>query len=218
VTPLLATDAVFSVDESLLLGGETLPVAAKGDTVRVALNLNYDIENSDNWELFLERLATALELVNERHPIEIHALPMQAGFKDHDDAEVLDDFASRIPGIPFVRHELPSHTDAARLIAGCDVVISERLHAIVMASILGVPSFVLAYDVKVKELASMLGLDSWSVDINQPFDAAEVGTRISELVEQRADVATAVRARSAELGAEARRNFETARAWVATAR
>jgi polysaccharide pyruvyl transferase WcaK-like protein len=84
-----------------------------------------------------------------------------------------------------------------------------------MASILGVPSFVLAYDVKVMELAAMLGLDSWSVNINEPFDANVVGERIVELIDQRPSESTRVRETSALLGIEARRNFASARAWIA---
>ena len=219
ITPVLATDAVFSVDAGSLRGeSETGCVTDGSDPVRVALNLNFDIENPDNWELFLDRLATALVRVHERRPIEVHALPMQAGFKEHDDAEVLQEFSTRVPSIRFVDHELTSPADAARLIHSCDVLVSERLHAIVMASILGVPSFVLAYDVKVRELASMLGLVPWSVDINEPFDADDVGDRILDLIEQRESVAAEVHRHSAELGQKARRNFESARQWVAAAR
>jgi len=113
------------------------------------------------------------------------------------------------------RHELRTHVDAALLIESCDLLVSERLHAIVIASILGVPSYVLAYDVKVRELAGMLGLASWSTDINEPFPATEFANQLSALIEQRADVGSQVRDRSAALGVEARRNFDAAREWIA---
>lgn len=219
IEPLRATDAVFSADRQFLLGSDEAAAPAEttdgSGPLRVALNLNYDIENPDNWELFLERLAEGLERVHAVHPIELHALPMQVGFKQHDDGEILDAFAARVPSIPMHRHELRTHGDVARLIESCDVVVSERLHAIVMASILCVPSYVLAYDVKVRELAEMLGLTRWSTDINEPFPAAEFADRLSALIEQRAEVALQVRERSAALGVEARRNFDAARAWVA---
>src|ERR1044072_9368500 len=104
VEPRLGTDAVFSLDAEFLLGDQAQPDPEPGATVRVALNLNFDIENPGNWELFLTRLAQALESLHARHPIELHALPMQTGFKAHDDAEVLDEFAARVPSITFVRH------------------------------------------------------------------------------------------------------------------
>ncbi|MGS0684738.1 polysaccharide pyruvyl transferase family protein [Nakamurella sp. GG22] len=220
--PLLATDAVFSSDRGWLLGEADPAERPSGGTVtgplRVALNLNYDIENPDNWELFLERLAAGLTQVHATRPIELHALPMQVGFKTHDDGEILESFAAKVPSIPLHRHALRTHVDAARLIESCDLVVSERLHAIVMASILGVPSYVLAYDVKVRELAGMLGLSRWSTDINEPFTAAAFADRLGELIEQRQEIAAQVRDRSAELGEEARRNFGAAREWVSGSR
>lgn len=225
VDATLVPDAVFSADPLELLAGEPGPTAVpdQGATsperpdgpLRVALNLNFDIENPGNWELFLSRLAESLESLNVRHPIELHALPMQAGFKRNDDAQILDGFATRVPSITMVQHELPTHADAARLIESCDLVVSERLHAIVMASILGVPSFVLAYDVKVTELAARLGLEPWTVDINEPFASDDVTSRLVDLVEQREAVSRRVGQRSAELGVEARDGFERARRWAA---
>jgi len=217
--PKLATDAVFAVDRDWLRGSaRAAPVPAVESSpapLRVALNLNYDIENPDNWELFLERLALALQQVQERHPLELYSLPMQVGFKAHDDGEILDAFAARVPSIRFHRTDLPGHQEAARLIESCDLVVSERLHAIVMASILGVPCYVLAYDVKVRELAGMLGLDEWTTDINQPFSAAELADGISAMIEQRAALAAQVQNRSTLLAREARGNFDAAREWVA---
>lgn len=219
--PVHATDAVFSVDRDFLLGPDPAPDVAtsgEGDDVprlRVALNLNYDIENPDAWEPFLADLAVCLGRLDERYPLELHALPMQAGFKEHHDAGVLADFAGRLPGIPFVRHDLASHQDAARLIARCDVVVSERLHAIVMASVLGVPTFVLAYDVKVRELARTLDIEAWCVDINEPLDVDDVVARLAALVDDRAAVSQRLADRAAELHRQAATDFEAARAWTA---
>lgn len=226
VEAVAATDAVFSVDRDFLLGArgtastETGPdeVARTDDgtgRLRVALNLNYDIENPHAWERFLSQLALCFEQLEARHPIELHALPMQAGFKEHDDVTVIDAFARRVPAIPFVRHDLSSHVDVARLVASCDVLVSERLHAIVMASILGVPSLVLAYDVKVRELAKGLGIEEWCVDINEPFAGADVAEMLARLVGERGPVSQHLMSRSGELRAAARANFDTARRWAA---
>ncbi|OLF07061.1 polysaccharide pyruvyl transferase family protein [Actinophytocola xanthii] len=220
VEPRLATDAVFSVDAESLLGDDRAssdaePAAASPGRVRVALNLNFDIENPAHWELFLSGLARALQSLDARHPIELHSLPMQTGFKQHDDAEVLDEFATRVPSIPFVRHELATPGDAARVIQKSDIVVAERLHAIVMASILGVPPFALAYDVKVRELAAMLRLERWSVDINAPFDAEELADRMADLIRERAAVAARVSETNANLRRKAQDNFDRARKWMA---
>ena len=214
----LVPDAVFSTEaEFLLRPADDAPAPRSDGPVRVALNLNFDIENPDAWEPFLTGLAAALESVHARHPIEVHSLPMQIGFKAHDDLEVLDDLAGRLTTVPFVRHEPRTHTDAARLIRDSDVLVSERLHAIVMASILGVPSFVLAYDVKVRELARTLGIEQWTIDINEPFDTSTLADGLVDLIERREVAGSAVGARSAELRAEARDSFARAQAWAENA-
>ena len=211
----LVPDAVFSTDEEFLLRPIDDSSAPRGEgPVRVALNLNFDIENPEAWEPFLDRLAEALESVHARHPLEVHALPMQIGFKDHDDVEVLDDLARRLRTVPFVRHEPRTHVDAARLIRDSDVLVSERLHAIVMASVLGVPSFVLAYDVKVRELAKTLGLAERTIDINAPFEASALADGLVDLIEKRDEVSAHVRSRSTALRETARESFARARAWA----
>lgn len=211
----LVPDAVFSIDEEFLLRpADDVPAPRSDGPLRVALNLNFDIENPEAWQPFLDRLADALESVHSRHPLEVHALPMQIGFKEHDDVEVLDDLAGRLTTVPFVRHEPRTHVDAARLIRDSDVLVSERLHAIVMASILGVPSFVLAYDVKVRELAKTLGLAERTIDINEPFEAAVLADGLVDLIEKREEVSGHVRSRSTALRETARESFAKARSWA----
>jgi len=191
------------------------PVARRaGGPLRIALNLNFDIENPDNWEHFQTELATALSDLAGRHQLELHALPMQSRGKQRDDATILRSFAARIPQIPFVEHDLRTHADVAGLIDSCDLLVSERLHAIVMAALLGVPAFVLAYDVKVRELATMLGLDDAMVDINSAFAAAEVERLIEAVLEDADGAGERLRARAEELGQRARADLAASSAWV----
>ena len=138
--------------------------------VRIALNLNRDIANGDRWDDVLAELTQTFELVADRIPIEIHALPMQSEFKEHDDATVLREFLTGHPEWNPVLHDTVDHHDVAAIIAGCDLVVSERFHAIVVAAVLGRPTVGLLYDVKVAELAEQLGIDDRSVDINEPVD------------------------------------------------
>ncbi|MBT8165266.1 MAG: polysaccharide pyruvyl transferase family protein [Acidimicrobiia bacterium] len=208
----LAADAVFSASAEWLLGGSKKE--RRPGPLRMGLNLNYDIENPDNWDHFTSHLAQALRRLAGSHSLEIHALPMQSRFKDHDDASVLRSFADRLPGIRFVHHTPSTPGEAARIIADCDLVVSERLHAIVMASILDVPAFVLAYDVKVRELSSALALDDYTVDINRPFALEVLAGPLAALVDDLA----AARERLAEPVAELRHRaveaFAVARAWT----
>lgn len=211
---VVGTDAVFSVSPEWLLDGAAAPDRAKAEgPLRIALNLNVDIENPDNWEYFQAGLATALRGIAARRPIELHGLPMQSRGKQHDDASVLRAFAARVPEIRFVEHLPQTHVEVARLIASSHLLVSERLHAIVMASILAVPTVVLAYDVKVRELAGMLGLGEACIDINTRFEPAELERRIEAGL---SDPEAGHRLhRSAEsLATRARTDLAASRAWV----
>lgn len=211
----LGTDAVFSVTGEWLLGAEPSPsLRPAGGPLRIALNLNFDIENPDNWEHFQTELAAALRDLAARHDLEIHGLPMQSRGKERDDATILRSFAARSPEVRFVEHDLRSPADVARLINGCDLLVSERLHAIVMAAILGVPAFVLAYDVKVRELASTLGLDESCLDISGPFQASEVERGIEALLEDPRAAGERLQSRAAQLGRQAVADLAASSAWV----
>lgn len=208
------TDAVFSVSPAWLLDGEPSPRPAGDGPLRIALNLNADIENPDNWEYFQANLAAALAGVARGRAIELHGLPMQSKGKERDDATVLRAFAARIPGVTWVEHHPVTHVDVARLIDACDLVISERLHAIVIAAILGRPAFVLAYDVKVRELAGMLGLGAAWVDINIPFDAGRVQRGIERLLEDPEAAGHRLHVHARRLCERAQSDLATSRAWV----
>jgi polysaccharide pyruvyl transferase CsaB len=211
----LVPDAVFINTPEMLLSGQPCLPASK--RMRVALNLNYDIENRNAWEGFLTSLALGLKRWNEIQPLEIHTLPMQSKFKDNDDQTVLKNFRERIADLPVVLHEPQTAQEAAQIIAGCDVVLAERLHALVISSILGKPFLGLVYDVKVQKLVEYLGMANYAIDINQPFSAELLLERLTSLAANRSDVQDALTIRSTQLRDELgkffvdlRSNFPTA--------
>lgn len=157
------------------VAGYPIPRPATHDStlqppVRVALNLNYDIENPANWTTFLKNLEDGLRALHASYPIEIHTLPMQSRFKAQHDAKVLAEFCARLPEIEAHQRLPTTHRQIATLIAGCDLLVAERLHALVIAAILGKPFVALTYDVKVRELIAGLEMTSYALDANAPFD------------------------------------------------
>ncbi len=197
-------DAVFVNPPTFFVDQPGAPLPAS-DRLRVALNLNYDIENPANWETFLQNLEDGLRALHRVRPLEIHALPMQSQFKAHDDWKVLTEFRQRIPEIDVVLHRPETYQAAAAIIAGCDMLLSERLHAIVMAATLGKPFVALMYDVKVRELVSSLGMEAYAFDINHPFDPLALQRCIETLQQESAVVQTHLVQRSGTL----RRELET---------
>jgi polysaccharide pyruvyl transferase WcaK-like protein len=169
---------------------------------KVALNLNFDIENPANWETFQQNLADGLTALNALQPLEIHTLPMQSQFKAMHDARVLAAFRERIPQIDVWLHEPLTHRAAAAIIADCDLLLSERLHALVMAAILGKPFVALMYDVKVQELVAGLEMQAYSLDINRPFDPQQLRDLAVGGLREQETISRHLAARSAVLRAE----------------
>lgn len=182
--------------------------------LRVALNLNKDVDNPAEWTSFLERLADALELVANNRAIEVHALPMQCAFKSGTDLEVLEDFLGGLD-VPVLVHEPSDHESVARIISHCDLVLSERLHAIVLAAILRTPVVPLPYDVKVRALARQLGLADRSFDVGASLDPEALAEAVEHLAACSVEEGQRLGACADELGAEARSDFAALRSWVA---
>lgn len=193
----LVPDAVFAnPPEVFVPNPKPLP---RSEKTRIALNLNYDIEKPEAWEPFLESLTGSLKQINVETPLEIHALPMQSKFKANDDLSVLKGFAERIPNIPFVWHDPQTAQEAAEIIAGVDVVLAERLHTLVISSILGKPFYGLVYDVKVQELVDYLDMTQYSRNINQPFTAEELTKGIRSVFSAHEQISAHLVARSTNL-------------------
>ena len=206
---ILVPDAVFANrPEVFVPDPKPLPPSEK---IRIALNLNYDIANPDAWEPFLVHLADSLNQLNSTKPIEIHTLPMQSKFKANDDLSVLKEFSTRIPNIPFIIHDPQTAQEAGQLIQSVDIVLAERLHTLVISSILGKPFFGLVYDVKVKELIGYLGMSENSIDINQPFTAEELTSGIKRVLDNREQISAHLLKRSVELREQLSKYFDEIR-------
>ncbi len=210
----LVPDAVWVNEPEVFVPEPLRPEESAARPVRIALNLNRDIENGAQWEPFLDLLEEALRLVAATTPIELHALPMQSRFKEHHDLRVLEDFLARLPDVASTVHRTEHHVDVGRILADCDVVVSERLHAIVIAATLGRACVALMYDVKVQELVEQLELVDRAVDINTPFDPASLAAMIVAAADDAESEGSRLAGRAAELRADVSQYFDDVRAWL----
>jgi polysaccharide pyruvyl transferase WcaK-like protein len=179
----LVPDAVFANDPEVFLPHDQPPFS--DGTIHIALNLNYDIENREAWPGFLSSLLTCLEQLNAEEPITLHALPMQSKFKANDDLTILKEFLGELSEIRFVIHDPQTAQEAAEIISRCDLVLAERLHTLVISTIVGKPFFGLVYDVKVQELMDYLGMAGHSLNINQPFEAQDLLKGLKDVIADR---------------------------------
>ncbi len=134
----LVPDAVWVRDPDSLRGRPNPEARIDGLPLKIAVNLNKDVDVADEWDRFLDLLVAALGEVASARNVEFHALPMQCGFKSGTDLEVLEEVLGRLDA-PVRMHAPTDHHEVASIIAGCDLVVSERLHAIILSVVIGCP-------------------------------------------------------------------------------
>lgn len=115
------------------------------------------------------RLVAALDGVVASTGAEVHVIPFRVrarpGMSD-DDAEAGEALASTAAtGAAWRRQARPdSAADFASLVAGLDLVVSVRLHGLILAAAAGRPVVGIAYDPKVHGFLSEVGLPEQSID------------------------------------------------------
>lgn len=77
--------------------------------------------------------------------------------------------------------------EALAALAGCEAFLGEKLHAIAMAAVAGVPFVALEYQPKVRDFTRSLDMDEWTISTAER-DAAALGARVEELARRRNEV------------------------------
>ena len=203
-------DAVFVHKPAFFLRKQA-PLQERSEKIRVALNLNYDIEHPEFWGSFIQNLAEGLKKVHKKHPLEIHALPMQSGYKKSNDLELLKDFQTRIPEIRMFLHNPVTTLDMGDVLRLCDLVVAERLHTCISAAILGIPVLPLVYDVKVRELVKILGVESYGLEIGAGFSTNAFEETFIKMLNQKNELKQNIKKRTKYLQKQLEDYFQTLR-------
>lgn len=164
--------------------------------IKIGLNLNKDVSNPDNWNYFITNLAEDLVKLSQKYNIEIHTVPMQIGFNPENDIKTLAEFVKLIPTVKIVNHVPEDSTQLANLLDSCDLIIAERLHTLIISTIIGTPYVSLNYDVKVESLIKSLGLEKYNVNINTKFNPNEILEKTSSLIQNYTQACTDLKAKS----------------------
>jgi len=133
------------------------------------------------------------------HPV---LLPMQPPA----DGELAEEVAAALPMAAGVVRAGLSAREMLALVAGCELVIGMRLHALIFAAICAVPPVAISYDPKVDALMGELGLSAASSV--GALDEEALSRAIHSTWDSREEIGRRVAEDGERLRASARRNIE----------
>jgi polysaccharide pyruvyl transferase WcaK-like protein len=131
--------------------------------------------------------------------------PVLVPMQPPDDLALAEEIASQAPDVEVVRAKLTARQTLS-LLAGFDVVVAMRLHALIFAAIGRVPLVGVSYDPKVDGLLGELGLAAATSTVD--FDAAALEQQLSQVWQERETMARSLDTRVVELHAGAQRNID----------
>ena len=196
----VTADPAFDVEPQAAAGAE-------GGRVAVALRgWSYGLPD-ESWE---RQVAEGIDLFLDRRGGEAVFIPFQDAGEPFGDEPVAARVRDRMkPG----RHRAlaagaPPEARVAAL-AGCDLVLGMRLHALVVGAHGGRPLVGLAYDPKVAAVMDALGAAEHRVDLAE-VTASTLGERLDDAWQRRHEIGPRVAAAAAGLAVRARANAEMA--------
>lgn len=173
----LTSDAVWATNRAYFNLPSLRPkrqIKNAGDARTIGINLCRNISNNSNWSYFLQQLANDVTRLHHQNPrLRFVGIPMQFDVASNNDSAALQQLTDMIhaaaPGVHFEIAAPKSLKALAATIESLDVMLAERLHALILSLIVGVPVVALEYDVKVSGLVKDLGLHGQGIDINAAF-------------------------------------------------
>ncbi|MFZ2832206.1 MAG: polysaccharide pyruvyl transferase family protein [Minisyncoccia bacterium] len=181
---MIVPDAVFSLDRSYFGLGQKgeRKISNVAEINTITFNLCRNISRPSVWEQFIDELVTTFAMIYRINPnVKIIGLPMQFDYSC-DDNETLQLFnkklIERVPKIDFKITSPRSSKEVVEIIDSSDLLIAERLHCAILATIVSTPFISLEYDIKVKSYLADIKLEENGIDISEDFSAKEVFKKI----------------------------------------
>ena len=185
---------------------------------RVAVIPRYSLTQEER-----QALALSCDHIVEQYDAQIVFVPFQQGFRPRFDDEVCAlDILGRMRNPHAASVETPSRVDETmNLLSGVDLVISARLHGLILGGVQNVPVIALGYDMKVQSFMAKLGQAQSCIDLDQ-LVRGDLNAVVDRDWVNLAETKEKIRPIVAELSTNASRSFsllaEERRRWEAEGR
>lgn len=169
----LAKDAAFALrtptelnDRCLSSGGQPLKVAISVRSLQF-----FEGSGRDLWQAYLESVRAMVEVLADQFQAEVVFLSTCQGIPEYwtDDAAIADEVVSGLSagalGSTQVDRRFRQPTEVIDAYAGFDLVIATRMHSAILSLIAGTPVIGIAYEFKLEELFSQIGMDDACLSI-----------------------------------------------------
>ena len=150
--PVIVTaDAVLSMHRAdKAIGNSILQHAGIDDTRR---KIGIAVRNWQQMETYKDAIAAAADALQARYDCHIIFVPMQYPI----DVTAGEDIAARMRGTATVLRDSYNTVEFMSLMGCMDVVIANRLHALIFASLMDVPVTAISYDPKIDSFIRRIG-------------------------------------------------------------
>ena len=151
----VTADAVLSLEKVSRFKGMDILTKAGADLGKPLIAVS--VRKWEDNKLCLQELGKALHVLGEEKQAQIVLLPLQNPI----DIETCDDLSFYIPDIPGSKIVLLkgryTTEEFMSIISNCKLLIGMRLHALIFAAVMGVPSLAISYDPKVDAFVQTVG-------------------------------------------------------------
>jgi len=211
----VTNNILVTADPAISLAREHRKKRSLKERFRVVVSLRHwykynmsFVPNPLAYNRMLDSIATALDNMIDKWNIEIELMPLRTGSKD-DDREVLNSLVRRMqkkPQVLKIYDETPEIDEALAILSNADLLIGMRLHAVILATSMGVPSIAISYMPKVSDYMSFIDQDDFCLDV-EDINSEKLQGLIKNITSNYEAISEALVQSSEKLSEELTNNF-----------
>lgn len=203
-----------TADPTLLLTTKERKQRSLGNKMKVVVCLRhwyqtgFFVPDTAVQDRMLSGVASTLDRLRKNHNADIHLVPMRTVSFD-DDRKMFELLVQKMgaPHSVTIHPDTPAPDAFIRILSGSTLVIGMRLHSIILATSLGVPSIALSYMPKVRDYMSYIEQDNLCLDV-EDVDGKQLWDKVQRVLIHYHEISGRLIDVSFELESKLSRNME----------